>query len=144
MRYVVTGTVRKVGSQLRVTADLVDAIGGNTIWAEHYDGDLADVFDFQDRITARIVGTLESTLRVTEAQRALHKHPESLDAYDCVLRAFALLYRLFHKDFLQAGELLDESDLPRSGLCRGVRLASLVVPVEVWARLDNRPGIGKA
>ncbi len=106
VRYVVTGTVRKVASQLRVTADLIDATGGNTIWAEHYDGTLADVFDFQDRITARIVGALESTLRTTEARRAFQKHPESLDAYDCVLRAFALLYRLYNDDFLQAGELL--------------------------------------
>jgi TolB-like protein len=106
VRYVVTGTVRKAGSQLRVTADLIDATAGNTIWAEHYDGTLADVFDFQDRITARIVGALESTLRTTEAQRALQKHSESLDAYDCVLRAFALLYRLSRDEFLQAGELL--------------------------------------
>jgi adenylate cyclase len=106
VRYVVTGTVRKAGSQLRVTADLIDATGANTIWAEHYDGALADVFDFQDRITARIVGSLESTLRTTEARRALQKHPESLDAYDCVLRAFTLLYRLSPDEFLQAGELL--------------------------------------
>ena len=106
VRYVVTGTVRRVGSQLRVTADLIDATAGNAIWAERYDGALADVFDFQDRITARTVGTLESTLRITEAQRALKKHPESLDAYDCVLRAFALLYRLSPEEFLQAGEFL--------------------------------------
>jgi adenylate cyclase len=106
VRYIVTGTVRKVASQLRVTADLIDATGGNTIWAEHYDGTLSDVFDFQDRITARIVGALESTLRTTEARRAFQKHPESLDAYDCVLRAFALLYRLYNDEFLQAGELL--------------------------------------
>jgi DNA-binding NtrC family response regulator/TolB-like protein len=106
VRYVVTGTVRKVGSQLRVTADLIDADADNTIWADHYDGALTDVFDFQDRITARIVSTLESTLRITEAQRALQKRPESLDAYDCVLRAFGLLYRLSSEEFLQAGELL--------------------------------------
>jgi adenylate cyclase len=106
VRYVVTGTVRKVASQLRITAELIDAGAGNTIWAEHYDGAFADVFDFQDRIIARIVSTLESKLRITEAQRALQKRPESLDAYDCVLRAFALLYRLSSEEFLQAGELL--------------------------------------
>ena len=109
VRYVVTGTIRKLGAQLRVTADLVDAVGGNTIWAEHYDGALADVFDFQDRIVARIVGTLESTLRITEARQALQKHPDSLDAYDCVLRAFALTYRLSREEFLQAGELLTKA-----------------------------------
>ncbi len=105
VRYVVTGTVRKVASQLRVTADLIDS-AGDTIWAEHYDGAVTDLFDFQDRIVGRIVGTLESTLRITEAQRALQKHPESLDAYDCVLRAFALLYRLSPEEFLQAGGFL--------------------------------------
>jgi DNA-binding NtrC family response regulator/TolB-like protein len=105
VRYVVTGTVRKAASQLRVTADLIDS-AGDTIWAEHYDGAVTDLFDFQDRIVGRIVGTLESTLRITEAQRALQKHPESLDAYDCVLRAFALLYRLSPEEFLQAGDFL--------------------------------------
>ncbi len=105
VRYVVTGTVRKVASQLRVTADLIDS-AGDTIWAEHYDGAVTDLFDFQDRIVGRIVGTRESTLRITEAQRALQKHPESLDAYDCVLRAFALLYRLSPEEFLQAGGFL--------------------------------------
>jgi len=109
VRYVVTGTVRRLGTHLRVTSDLVDAVAGNTIWAEHHDGGAADVFDFQDRITARIVGTLESTLRITEAQRALQKHAESLDAYDCVLRAFALLYRLTYEEFRQAGELLQKA-----------------------------------
>ncbi len=106
VRYVVTGTVRRAGSQLRVTADLIDAAAGNTIWAEHYDGALADVFDFQDRITASIVSALESTVRFTEARRAMQKHSDSLDAYDCVLRAFTLLYRLVPEEFLQAGDLL--------------------------------------
>jgi len=64
------------------------------------------VFDFLGRISARTVGTLESTLRIAEAQRALQKRPESLDAYDCVLRAFVLLYRLSHEEFMQAGDLL--------------------------------------
>jgi adenylate cyclase len=108
VRYVVTGTVRKVASQLRVTADLIDNTG-DTIWAEHYDGAVTDLFDFQDRIVGRIVGTLESSLRIAEAQRALQKHPESLDAYDCVLRAFALLYRLSPEEFLQAGGLLTKA-----------------------------------
>ncbi len=106
VRYVVTGTVRRVAAQLRVTADLIDVTAGHTIWAERYDGALTDVFDFQDRITARTVGTLESTLRIAEAQRALQKRPESLDAYDCVLRAFVLLYRLSPEEFLQAGDFL--------------------------------------
>jgi tetratricopeptide (TPR) repeat protein len=109
VRYLVTGTVRKAGGQLRVTADLIDADAGSTIWAEHYDGSLADLFDFQDKITARIVATLDARVRGAEIERVLQQRPENFDAYDCVLRALPLAHRLFTPDFFRAEELLDRA-----------------------------------
>ncbi|MEE8098392.1 MAG: adenylate/guanylate cyclase domain-containing protein [Hyphomicrobium sp.] len=87
VRYVLEGSVRKGGSRLRITAQLVEAATGNHIWAENYDGELADVFDLQDRITEGVVGAVEPSVRQAEINRAQRKRPESLDAYDNYLRA---------------------------------------------------------
>jgi transcriptional regulator with AAA-type ATPase domain/TolB-like protein/tetratricopeptide (TPR) repeat protein len=109
VRYLLTGTVRRIGQHLRVTADLIDAETQTAMWTERYDGNLSDIFDFQEQITARIVATLDTKVRGAEIERALHKRPESLDAYDCVLRALSLVHRLFTPDFFRADELLQRA-----------------------------------
>jgi DNA-binding NtrC family response regulator/TolB-like protein len=109
VRYVVAGTVRRLSSTLRVTADLVDAEAGDTLWAERYDGDRADIFAFQDRIVASVVATLDARVRRRETERALQKRPDNLDAYECVLRALHLFYRFSRDDFLHAAQLLDRA-----------------------------------
>jgi tetratricopeptide (TPR) repeat protein len=91
VRYVVEGSVRKVGTRLRVTAQLVEAETGAHLWADKYDGVLEDVFDFQDRITERLVGVVEPSVRKSEIERSRRKHPENLDAYDLFLRAMPYL-----------------------------------------------------
>ena len=58
------------------------------MWSERYDGELADIFDLQDRVTEAVVGAIEPTIRLSEVERARRKRPDSLDAYDCVMRAF--------------------------------------------------------
>ena len=87
VRYVLEGGVRKAGQRLRITAQLVEAETGAHLWADKYDGALEDIFDLQDRITERVVGIVEPSVRRSEIQRSLRKRPESLDAYDLVLRA---------------------------------------------------------
>jgi TolB-like protein len=87
VRYVLEGSVRKAGPRVRITGQLVEAETGAQLWADRYDGDLADVFDLQDRITASVVGAVEPSVQQAEVQRALRKHPDNLDAYDLVLRA---------------------------------------------------------
>jgi adenylate cyclase len=89
VRYVLEGSVRKVGNRVRITGQLVDAVSGAHIWADRIDGALDDIFDLQDRVTAGIVGTIEPKLRNMEMERARRKPTESLDAYDLYLRALA-------------------------------------------------------
>ena len=91
VRYLVEGGVRKSGSRLRVTAQLVEAETGAHLWAEKFDGELKDVFDFQDRITDSVVGIVEPSVRRSEIERSRRKRPESLDAYDLYLRALPLM-----------------------------------------------------
>jgi adenylate cyclase len=92
VRYVLEGSVRKAADRLRIVAQLIDATTGSHIWTERYDGSLADIFDLQDRVTEAIVGALEPTLTLSEIERAKRKRPDSLDAYDCVMRALPAVW----------------------------------------------------
>src|SRR5438552_5236021 len=91
VRYVLEGSVRKAGNRIRVTAQLVEAETGNHVWAERYDRDLADIFAVQDEITERVVAAIEPELYVAEQVRSQSKPPDSLDAWECVIRALACL-----------------------------------------------------
>jgi adenylate cyclase len=87
VRYIVEGSVRRAGQQLRLTVQLIDAESDHHLWADHYDGEMADVFDLQDRIVGRIVGAISPSVRANEIARARLKRPDSLQAYDYLLRA---------------------------------------------------------
>jgi TolB-like protein/class 3 adenylate cyclase/Flp pilus assembly protein TadD len=87
VRYVLEGSVRKAADRVRITAQLIDAANGKHLWAERYDRKLEDIFELQDEITATIVGTLEPELGVAELIRSQEKSIDSLDAWDCYLRA---------------------------------------------------------
>jgi adenylate cyclase len=92
VRYIVQGGVRKAGSRIRITAQLVDAPSGMQLWAEKYDRLIEDVFALQDEITVCILGAIEPSLRRAEIERVKRQRPTSLSAYDCVLRALPLIY----------------------------------------------------
>jgi adenylate cyclase len=91
VRYVLEGSVRKAAGRVRITGQLVEAEPGRHIWAERYDRALDDVFALQDEITASVVGAMEPSLRQAEIERVKRKRPDSLDAYDFVLRAAPLV-----------------------------------------------------
>jgi adenylate cyclase len=85
--YVLEGSVRKAGGRVRISAQLCEVETGRHIWAERFDGDLADIFDLQDRITESVTGAIEPSLRLAEVERARSRPTESLTAYDLYLRA---------------------------------------------------------
>ncbi len=86
VRYVLEGSVRKAGARVRITGQLIDAVSGAHLWADRFEGDLADIFQLQDNVTASVVGIIEPRIRQAEIERALHKPTENLEAYDLVLR----------------------------------------------------------
>jgi TolB-like protein len=92
VRYVLKGSLRKAGSRLRVTAQLIEAATDRHLWAERYDRDLGDVFLVQDEITVAVVGAIEPSLRAAEIEHVKRKRPDSFDAYDLVLRALPEVY----------------------------------------------------
>ena len=92
-RYVLEGSVRKAGSRVRVTAQLIEGTTGNHLWAERYDRDLVDIFAVQDEITHTVVGTIGPELGRAEQQRANSKPPDNLGAWDCYQRGKWHLHR---------------------------------------------------
>jgi len=106
VRYILEGSVRRHPPRLRISSELIDAVNNRTVWADKFDGSDQEIFEFQDRIASSIVGALEPRLYQVEAARALEKPTESLDAYECVLRALSLLYTFNDQDFDDAGKYL--------------------------------------
>jgi adenylate cyclase len=121
--YVLEGSVRKGGGRVRITAQLNDAETGSHVWAERYDRDLADVFAVQDEITEAIVAAIEPQLYVAENFRAQRKPPDSMDAWELVMRALSHLWRVTPQDNLVAEALLDKAIAidPNYGQALGVR-----------------------
>jgi TolB-like protein len=106
VRYVLEGSVRKGGNRLRITAQLIDAATGNHIWADRYDGELADVFALQDEITKKVVAAIEPKLLEAEAVRSQNRSAEDLDAWEMVIRANSLFWRLTKSEITAAIDLL--------------------------------------
>src|SRR5262249_47972588 len=98
VRYVVEGSVRRAGSRVRVTVQLVDAGTGEELWAERYDRELADVFQLQDDISAAIVGTLPGRLEAADLLRVARKPPADFAAYDYLLRGKIHHHRVTRED----------------------------------------------
>jgi TolB-like protein len=107
--YVVEGSVRKIGGRVRITAQLNDVATGSHIWAERYDRDLADVFAVQDEITEAIVAAIEPQLYAAENFRARRKPPDSMDAWDLVMRALSHYWRVTRQDNVVAQALLEKA-----------------------------------
>jgi TolB-like protein len=107
--YVVEGSVRKSDDRVRITVQLNDAATGSHIWAEHYDRDLVDVFAVQDEITEAIVAAIEPQLYARESFRAQRKPPDSMDAWDLVMRALSHYWRVTRQDNVVAQALLEKA-----------------------------------
>ena len=124
--YVVEGSVRKSGDRVRITAQLNDVATGSHLWAERYDRDLADVFAVQDEITEAIVAAIEPQLYAAENFRAQRKPPDSLDAWDLVMRALSHYWRVTRQDNVVAQALLEKAIAidPNYGQALGVLAVS--------------------
>jgi TolB-like protein/Tfp pilus assembly protein PilF len=107
--YVVEGSVRRIADRVRITAQLNDAGTGSHLWAERYDRDLADVFAIQDEITESVVTAIEPQLYAAENFRASRKPPDSLDAWDLLMRAQSHIWRITRQDNVVAQALLEKA-----------------------------------
>jgi adenylate cyclase len=105
VRYVLSGSVRRMGTHLRITAELADSETQTVLWTERIDGHGDDLFDLQDRVSEKTITTIAPHGRAGVVGRAFRKRPENLDAYDFTLRGLDLLYHLHRNEFEHAREL---------------------------------------
>ncbi|MGV7214256.1 winged helix-turn-helix domain-containing protein [Bradyrhizobium sp. UFLA05-112] len=89
VRYILEGSVRKSGSRVRITGQLIDAASGTHLWADRYDGALEDIFELQDQVAAKVAGAIAPSVNQAEIERAKRKPTSNLDAYDYYLRGEA-------------------------------------------------------
>jgi len=100
--HVVEGSVRKMGDRLRVNAQLIDCANGRHLWAERYDGSMAEIFEFQDNIREQIVSALQVNLTPADKVLSAHKPTNSVEAYDLFLKGRAHIHLYTPENFLEA------------------------------------------
>jgi TolB-like protein len=109
VRYVLEGSVRRAGDQVRINAQLIDATTGGHLWAERYDGKMENVFTLQDRITQKIVSALQLRLTAGEEKQITRKETDSAEAYEAFLKGFAYYRFKTPDDFEQAIPFFEEA-----------------------------------
>jgi adenylate cyclase len=110
VRYVLQGSVRKIVDSLRINAQLVEAANASQLWAERFEGQIAQLTKVQDQVTQRIAGALSVALIDAESERALRERPNNPDAIDLTMRGLALLNKpASHESMQRARDLFEEA-----------------------------------
>ncbi|MDH4268428.1 MAG: hypothetical protein OEW45_22605, partial [Deltaproteobacteria bacterium] len=102
VRYVLEGSVRRAGDEIRINAQLIDALTGHHLWAERYDGTMGKIFALQDQITKKIVTALAVKLTGDERERVAQKGTDNGAAYDAFLRGYVHYLRFTPEDSAKA------------------------------------------
>ncbi len=109
VRYLLTGSFRRIGNQLRITIELVEAETENIIWSERYDGQLADIFEFMDDVTATTTSRLAIHIDMAERKRLATQIRPNLHAYGLILRGLDLGFRFRPESNSHARRLFEEA-----------------------------------
>ncbi|MEI8700420.1 adenylate/guanylate cyclase domain-containing protein [Mesorhizobium sp. ISC15] len=109
VRYVLEGSIRRAGSRVRISGQLVDAISGHHVWADRFEGDVSDIFDLQDKVTESVVGAVEPSIRLEEIKQARMKPTDYIGAYDLYLRALPRFYSMTREGFADVRRLTNEA-----------------------------------
>jgi adenylate cyclase len=147
VRYVLEGSVRKAGTQVRITGQLIDALTGTHLWADRFDGSLEDIFELQDQGADSVAGVIEPTLQSAEIRRSAERPTNDITAYDLYLRALAIQYSWERNGIFRALKLLEQAieHDPRYGIAL-IEAASRHQEIHVsgWSEsleVDRRTGI---
>ncbi|MFK0686772.1 adenylate/guanylate cyclase domain-containing protein [Mesorhizobium sp. IMUNJ 23033] len=109
VRYVLEGSIRRAGSRVRISGQLVDAISGHHVWTDRFEGDVSDIFDLQDKVTESVVGAVEPRIRLEEIKQARMKPTDYIGAYDLYLRALPRFYSMTREGFADVRRLTNEA-----------------------------------
>jgi TolB-like protein/Flp pilus assembly protein TadD len=109
VRYVLEGSVRRSGDEIRVNAQLIDATTGGHVWADRYDGEMKNVFGLQDKVTRNVVTALAVTLTKEDRERVARRSTENAQAYDVFLKGWQHYLRQTPEDFRTAIDYFKKS-----------------------------------
>ena len=138
--YVLEGSVRRSLQRLRVTGRLADAVSGATLWSERFDGDPGDVFALQDKVAEGVAAAIEPTLQRAEIERLGRDRPP-LDAYDLVLRAYALMAEFTASSVMAGLATLEAAIELEPGFSPALAAAAYcraLCHFQGWAQQDHR------
>jgi len=139
VRYVLEGSVRKDGNNIRITAQLIDALTGNHLWAERYDRNLKDIFAVQDEITKKIITAMQVQLTEGEQAQASARGTNNLEAYLKFLQARELTQRLNPESNALAKQLAEEVIALDPKYARGYTVLANTHQVDVWLGTSKSP-----
>jgi len=141
VKYILEGSVQKAGDRVRVNAQLIDAGGGDHLWAERFDRPVKDIFLVQEEILRAIVRELALTIDQTERARAVHKPTANLEAYDYVLQGYHQHYKRTRDTNREARRLFNEAirlDRGYAAAYVGVANTRIWDAMYGWTEFPNR------
>jgi len=146
VRYVLEGSVRKGGDKIRITAQLIDAITGDHLWAEQYDRDIKDIFAVQDEITKNIITAMQVKLTKGEEVKAASKGTKNLEAYLKYLQANELVNKINPESNALAKQLAQEAIALDPDYAWAYYILGRSNMMDVWVKTSKSPkeSIGKA
>jgi TolB-like protein len=132
VRYVLEGSIRKAGDELRITAQLIDALSGHHLWAERYDRNLNDIFAVQDDLTKKIITALQVKLTEGELVRAAARGTKNLEAYLKYLQAMVTVRQFNIESNALAKQLAQEAIALDPEYAMAYRALSTAHQMDVW------------
>ncbi len=144
--YVIDGSVQRIGERIRIKVQLNDALNDHTLWSEHFDRELDDIFAVQDEITRKIVARLEPEIGFAERSKVIRSRPASLETWDCFHLGIYHFYRFTGNDNLEAQRLLLESQKldPNFGEAHAWWAYALILGMVYWDTAPNQTLLDEA
>jgi TolB-like protein/class 3 adenylate cyclase/Tfp pilus assembly protein PilF len=140
VRYVLEGSVRKMGSRIRITGQLIDTSNNAHLWADRFDGGVEDVFDLQDQVTSSVIGAIAPKIEFAEIERSTRK-TGNLQAYDYYLRGMSLFYRFTREAHQEARTLFEKAISldPNFAMAQtGIAAGYIAAKAFVWVRYSDQ------
>ena len=138
VRYVLEGSVQRSGNRVRITAQLIDALTGNHLWAERYDRDLKDIFAVQDEITMKILTSMR--VKLTEGEQDLKgKPPGNFEAFLKVLQVQEYIQRFNIEGNIMGKQLAEEAIALDPEFARAYHCLASAHMMDVWLGLSKSP-----
>ncbi len=139
VRYVLEGSIRKAGDEMRITAQLIDALSGHHLWAERYDRNLKEIFAVQDELTKNIITALQVKLTEGEQVRTAAKGTNNLEAYLKYLQSMALMRQFNIESNALAKQLAQEAIALDPEYAMPYLVLSSTHQMDVWLGTSKSP-----